>query len=263
MSEESRKPYITIKGFIETLIFALLFVFSDQTNAQDLEQSLMTIEEYLEELKSVESEEGNLFCPNQDGEKWFKYNNCKEFMTLRQQGCYGNSTYDMKVEYRHKNACEEIEAVKQASTVNTNYFILNSKDWWQSLPAEIIPMKGGIYSDKSWARGKIELDKLVSGKLLGDLNYKNESVNNDMVKFILGTRIFESCGEINDILLFHPVLLADFDEDGIAELLLKGYRADMSESCPLGSGNSLGADFSALLKKANATERATILPYPK
>jgi hypothetical protein len=250
-----------MKKIIETLIFILLIIYSNQVNAQGSESTLMSPEGYLKSLLSFESTGGTLYCPDIEGEKHHKFNSCKDFMLLQNQGCFGYATPEIAVELRYKETCDEIEAVKQVRPVNVNYFNLNSQDWWKLLPAEIVPMPGGIYTDDSWSQEKSELDKLVSGKLLGELKFKNVVAKNGEVELTLNSSK-EDCGEIHDKLKFSARVLADFDNDGIAELLIKGYRIYESESCWLGTGNSLGAGFTSLLKKSNLTDKIVILPYP-
>jgi len=250
-----------MKKILETLIFALLLVGCDQINAQYSESALMSVEEYQKKLAKFESEGGVLFCESKEGGKREKFDSCKHFTVLQDQGCYGLSTPEIGFELWYASNCEEIEAIKQARNVNTNYFELNHPNWWRSLPAEIIPMPGGIYSEESWSLEKSELNRLVSGKLLGELKFKSQVVKNGEVELVLSSTK-EDCGEIRDVLVFSPVLLADFDNDGVAELLIKGHRNNESESCLLGTGNSLGAGFAALLKKANSVEKPVIMPYP-
>lgn len=248
------------KTFLRLLVtFFLIFSISNKINAQDFESTLMSVEGYLKELKNFELEGGELFCENKEGEKDIEYHNCREFMLLQEQGCYGFSTHAIGLAIRYESTCDEIKAVRQARVAAKNFFKLDAKDWWQSLPAEIIPLPGGLYEDEILAREEYKLKNVFAGKLLRDLKFDNILGSNREVELVLSTTK-EECGEIRDVLHFSPVLLADFDNDAIAELLIKGYRTHDSESCLLGSGNNLGGEFFVLLKKTSSTEKITILP---
>ena len=210
-------------------IVAIVFILvaSNQIHAQNSSRSLIAVEDYLDKLMNLESAGGNLFCKSENDGKHIRFENCKEFSILREQGCFGYTTIEIKQEANYRKLCEEISVVKQGQTVATNYFDLSSPDWWKALPAEIIPMPAGIYSDESWNIAETELAKLVNGKLLGDIVTKKQMVKNGVFSLILDTDKDE-CGEILDLLEFSPVLLADFDNDGVAELLIKGFRIDTS-----------------------------------
>jgi hypothetical protein len=215
-------------------------------------------------LKSTVSEVqsgGVLYCEENSIGKNIEFKNCESFTALKKKGCFGYSTYAMSVESRYSMVCGEIDAIKKSSSSKINYFELESSDWWKSIPAEVIPVSGGVYSDESWKIAKLKRDKLVAGKVLGDLKLVNLSRESGVLNTTLNESTQE-CGLVNDTFKLSAKLLADFDQDGIAELLLKGYRVDTSDSCSLGSGNSLGAGFIVLLKKVSLSEAPIVLAYP-
>jgi ankyrin repeat protein len=227
------------------------------------ELPLRSVKEYLHELTTLTEDGGTLNCGGEEGGDNSEYNNCKDFAALKKKGCYGSSMADMKGELSYQNTCQEIDRLKQARPVDKSYFKLNSPDWWKSLPAELIPMRGGLYDNEDdESQAKIALQRLVSRKLLGDIKFENQTVINGEIELVLGVSEHQGCDNVRDVLRFSPVLLADFDHDGIAELLIKGSRMNESKSCFLGTGNGLGAEFGALLKKAGSTKRPILLPYP-
>ncbi|WP_186505089.1 hypothetical protein [Neptunicella marina] len=217
------------------------------------------IDLYLADLHKTEQRGGSLYCEKDEDNHQFK--SCEAFNQLKQQGCYGNSTYAMSVELNYERLCNQIDRLKNAKLTKVNYFDLSSPNWWQAIPAEIIPMSGGIYSDDSWKIAQQNRQKLVSGKQLGELNLSNTSSDTATLELILATDK-QACGEINDTFNLSVKLVADFDNDGIAELLLQGYRVDRSDTCRLGSGNSLGAGFTAMIKKPAENAPIEISPFP-
>jgi len=122
-------------------------------------------------------------------------------------------------------------------------------------------MSGGVYSDESWEMAAAKRQKLVVDKLLGVLAFSE--IESGHGRFAATLEITElECGEIHNRLEMAATLLADFDGDGIAELLLEGYRVDRSETCSLGTGNSLGASFSVLVKKDTPDAQVVVLKVP-
>lgn len=224
----------------------------------DISKKFTSLEKYLEEFKSFELDGGNLFCDDSRDGKRTKFNNCKEFSILRKNGCFGYTTPEIKHESYYANNCKKINAMQKGKMVTKHFFDFSSPNWWKPLPAEIIPLPGGIYSDDSLIHFESELKKW-QGKFLGDLNLENKSSKSGVVELILNTDKELDCGEIHDLLHFSAVLLADFDNDNTAELLIEGYRMNISESCFLGSGNSLGSNFSVIVKKSNFSEMPSVL----
>lgn len=215
------------------------------------------MEEYQQQLKERELEGGQLFCENSHNEK-IKFSNCPKFQQLQNQGCYGATTYEMAVEMNYVDICAQINLIKNAHSFEQQYFQLDSPHWWQQLPAEIIPMGGGIYSEESWNTETLELKKLTKDKLLGELEFQKIAVENRSVELILSTTPAD-CGVIKDTFTLSAVLLADFDQDGIAELLIKGDRHKLSQECHLGSGNILGGSSTIVLKKSGADENISVM----
>ena len=120
------------------------------------------------------------------------------------------------------------------------------------------PDNSGIYNDSSWEITKVAREKLVKGKLLGEIAFSKVSATKESLEAILSINKGE-CGEVEDFFKISIEKIADFNSDGIAELLLKGYRVKRSDSCSLGSGNSLGAGFSVLVQKKGATETPVVI----
>ena len=251
-----------MKFDFKTILFISCFI-STFASASVLEKlySDSAIYEYTKDLLSKVQSGGVLYCEENSIGKKIEFKSCESFTALKKKGCFGNSTYAMSVESRYSMVCGEINTIKQASSSKINYFELESSDWWKSIPAEVIPMSGGIYSDESWNLAKLERDKLVAGKVLGDLKLVNLSRESGVLNINL-SKSTQECGLVYDTFKLSAKLLADFDQDGINELLLKGYRVDNSDSCSLGSGNSLGAGFIVLLKKESISAAPIVLAYP-
>lgn len=169
--------------------------------------------------------------------------------------------YDISMESRYAATCAKVEALVNAETSSKHYFTLESADWWQALPAEVIPMSGGIYSDESWDVAKQQRDELVAGKELSELSMTE--ITDEPGHFAATLELREDeCGETRNRIEMRATLLADFDNDGIAELLIEGYRVDRSDTCSLGSGNSLGAAFSVVLKRASPDSQIIVTSVP-
>jgi hypothetical protein len=157
--------------------------------------------------------------------------------------------------------CSKKSALVTARDSQENYFAFESADWWKPLPAAVIPMSGGVYSGESWEIASSRREELVADKQLGDLPFSEIESSNGRFAATLEITNLE-CGEIRNRLEMEATLLADFDGDGVAEALLEGYRVDRSETCSVGTGNSLGASFSVLVKKASPDARISVLKVP-
>ena len=232
-----------------------LFIFAfTQSNvfADGEEYEHISIKEYKEALLVLENRGGSLYCPDLESDKQFS--DCKSFESLREKGCYGYSTAAMRMESRYSNNCMELNNLRKAKTPKQNFFDLSTKIWWQELPADIIPISGGVNSDESWKSSKDKRDSMVKGKLMKDLDLHQVSTFLDRVEIVIAVKQME-CGEIQDYMEIDTIVFADFNNDEIAELMLKGHRVDRSETCPLGSGNSLGAEFTAILSKSSQHHR--------
>lgn len=232
-------------------IFIALILFGSSipiTNAWSEEYEHISIAEYKEALLVLEKRGGNLYCPDKNIEEPFI--DCKSFESLREKGCYGYSTAAMRSESRYSNNCLELDKVRTAKSPKQNFFDINNKTWWKELPASIIPVSGGVYTDESWRASRQKHDAMVKNKRLKDLKLHKVSTFLDRVEVIISVKQME-CGEIQDYMEIDTIVFADFNNDDIAELMLKGIRVDRSESCPLGTGNSLGAEFTVILSKAS------------
>lgn len=249
-----------MKIISKMVIITILLFLSNQLFAQNTSLALVSLEEHLENLMNWEAKGGELLCVSEKSKERIKYKSCEQFLNLQEQRCYGDSTLWMSRSLGYRKLCKEMKILRNGQTVTTNFFDLNSSDWWKSLPAEIIPLSAGIYSERTLEAEKSKLEKMVNGKLLKDIKTPKQSVKNGVITLILNIEERDLCGEVHDVFEFSPVLLADFDNDGVAELLIKGSRMNTSKTCHLGSGNYLGASFSVLLKKTKSMEVPTILP---
>ncbi len=219
------------------------------------------ISDYKKNLLSKVQSGGTLYCGDRENGKHIEFKSCQSYVSLIKQGCFSQSKSEMIFNSSYPEICSEIKALKNASVSKINYFDLNSSDWWEPIPAEVIPMPGGLYTDSSWEHAELQRNKLVTGKLLRDLKLVNDSKELGVLNATL-SKVNDECGEIDDTFIISVKLLADFDRDGIAELLLKGSRLNTSVGCSLGSGNRIGAEFTVLLKKISHNETPIILPYP-
>lgn len=239
------------------LMACFLIGCSKSTQAETFSLDLIPVEEYQQQLKERELEGGQLFCENSHNEK-IKFSNCPKFQQLQNQRCYGATTYEMAVEMNYVDICVQIDLIEKAHSFEQQYFQLDSPHWWQQLPAEIIPMRGGIYSEESWDNEILELKKLTKDKLLGELEFQKIAMDNQSVELLLSTTPAD-CGVINDTFTLSAIMLADFDQDGIAELMIKGDRRNVSQECHLGTGNILGGSSNIVLKKSGADEKISVI----
>ena len=224
--------------------------------------SVSSLDEYVVELKNDSPKGGELYCESSSGGERHSYDSCESFFELRQNGCFGYSMYDISMESRFAATCAKVAALSGAQHSTEHYFSLESADWWQTLPAEVIPMSGGIHSDESWAIAKQRRDELVAGKKLYEISMSEVSSEPGQFSATLELRKSD-CGETRNRLELKAAVLADLDGDGIAELLIEGYRVDRSDTCRLGSGNSLGAAFTLVLKKANSDNPISVSNFPR
>jgi hypothetical protein len=119
-------------------------------------------------------------------------------------------------------------------------------------------MRSRIYSEKSWDNETKKLNQLTKDQLLGELEFQKIAVDNQSVELLLSTTPAD-CGMINDTLTLSAILLADFDQDGIAELMIKGDRHKISQECHLGTGNILGGSSTIVLKKNGADQNISVM----
>jgi len=252
---------VSLKAPIYILIISISFTYAFEVLAQNSELLVKTIDEYKKNILKIEQRGGMLYCED-SSKRRDAFNSCKSFHSLQKRGCYGSTTYEMGNEINYKRICKKIAAIGKATSSSMHFFNLDSKEWWKSLPASIIPIPGGIYNDQLLEHQKLEDKKLLSKRLLGKVNYESVTNKSDSVEIILSSSK-EDCGVVQDELIMKAVLLADFDGDGISEMLIEGTRADYSETCHLGSGNRLGAGFSVLVKKNSKDAFPSVFPYSK
>lgn len=220
-----------------------------------------SVDEYLGQLAIQEAGGGELYCEDAPGEKRQPFNSCDAFAKLREQGCYGYTTYEINSELQYSEACETIKVLRASNKAANHYFDLTSEKWWRALPAEVIPIPGGIYSDESWNAASKAREELVTGKTLAEISFAETSSEPGLLTATLTSRQVE-CGDIRDEFLLETTLLADFDGDNVAELMLQGYRADQSDSCVLGSGNSMGATFTIVVQKDGPNRPIVVSDLP-
>ncbi len=247
-----------------TLLLILGLSLTGVCSADSIAQqsTIASLDEYVATLKSNAPTGGELYCETTAGGERHPYDSCESFSKLRDKGCFGYSIYDIRMESGYSAICAELEALSDAVPSSKHFFDIQSADWWRALPAEVIPVSGGIYSDESWEIAKRRRDELVTGKKLDQISMIEVSGEPGYFAATLELRT-DDCGETRNRLEMKAAMLADLDGDGIAELLIEGYRVDKSETCSLGSGNSLGASFSVVLKKSDSESPVALRNFPK
>jgi len=246
-----------VLGFKQFFLISFVLLFRSILFPKS-NSAVLSVSDYQKSLKSIESEGSVLDCPDRGK---FKINDCKKYNLLKNRGCAPvSSTLGLKQDQWYNSNCDEIENLSKARAFKVNYFNLNSPDWWKFIPADVIPVSGGIYNDEIWAREKNKLIELVRGKLLGEIQYVGYEIINNSLTLIL-SKSTDECGEIFDTFYLSPIVLADFDNDSIAELLIKSFRFNESEKCWMGSGNRMGGQSFALLKKTGKIKDIVLLPF--
>jgi len=246
------------------VIFCAIFLAGceDPTPTRRNTPNMESVNEYRETLFVRENAGGSLSCgSDKTGWKSEDYRSCTSFYSLREKGCQGYKQRDMNEEARYELLCRDIKALDRASVASTTYFDVEATDWWKSIPAEVIPYRGGLYSKDAWDEDRLWRDNLVAGKSLGDIDFVKLSVSSNSLVASLSTEELEACGTIDDVFSLRVALVADFDGDGIAELWLNGSREHQSETCSLGSANTLGAGFSAYINKDAPMEASSVIRY--
>ena len=243
------------------LLLGTFSVTACSTDSIAQQSSIASLDEYLVTLKNDSPNGGELYCETSSGGERHPYDSCESFSELRDKGCFGYSMYDISMESRFAAVCAKVEALSGAEHSSEHYFSLESADWWQTLPAEVIPMSGGIHSGESWAIAKQRRDEFVEGKILNEISMSEVSSEPGHFSATLELRK-DDCGETRNRLEMNAAMLADLDGDGVAELLIEGYRVDRSDTCSLGSGNSLGAAFSVVLKKGSSESPISVSSFP-
>lgn len=236
-----------------TSVIALLFC----CGAFCGESGLSSLQDYLKALELREQNGATLYCEDISPAVREEFSSCKSFNSLRERGCYGYTSYEISREINYSDLCDKLNIARQANPSNISFIDIKSDNWWKKLPAEIMPVSGGIYNTELWEVAQDDRKKHVSGKLLGQLKFNSVRASRGKVEIIIETWE-EGCGEVQDYFEFSPILLADFDGDGISELLLNGSRFKKSETCYLGTGNMLGAGFSAIVKLTGESQSPSV-----
>ncbi len=223
--------------------------------------SIQSLDSYRERFSVDVDGGGELYCETASGGEHQWFDSCASFSDLRERGCSGYTMSDIQFESAYAARCATMEALENAEESAIYYFALDSADWWQAVPAEVIPMSGGVYSEEGWELARQERDAMVAGKDLGELSMTE--VSSELSQFAATLELREmECGEIRNRIEIRAVVLADFDNDGIADLLVKGNRRDYSESCRLGSGSSLGGAFTVVLSKTGPDQPIVVTEVP-
>lgn len=230
--------------------------------------NLGNIDKYKENLIIQESKGGGLSCPGDSGWEDKKYSDCISFYALKDIECYGYSTPAIYRERAYDEICNLINLMDQIATSELDSFDLDPDNWWKNLPAEIIPVRGGTFAPGEFKYEKQIREQLVLNKSLDEIPFTSLGSKYDdnygILEFVgyLNSEEYESCGIVFDELYISPVLLADFDGDGIGELLLCGYRMYSSDDCLLGSMNSLNAYFHILINMDSPSDKPIAIQYP-
>lgn len=252
-------------GALRTAIILLAVVALGAPCLADIDAPTLpvsSVDEYLGQLAIQEAGGGELNCEDASGEKWQPFNTCAAFEALRERGCSGYTMHEIKSELRYAKVCKTIKILRASNKAAKHYFDVSSENWWRALPAELIPMPGGMYSDESWDAASKAREALVTGKTLAEISFVEIRSEPGSLAATLATRHAE-CGDVRDEILLEATLLADFDGDDVAELMLQGYRADQSDSCALGSGNSIGATFTVIVQRDGPDSPIVISDLPK
>lgn len=204
-----------------------------------------------------------------------EYHDCDSFYQLLEDGCIPWTSSDQNFSENYDNICQQYLQLGKISIPQVDYFNIESEEWWQNLTAEVIPLRGDVKSAPDmYPQANEEREKLVKGKLLGEIDFLSVEPNIDAAYrnihrrylFIIGMveEWEEDACEVWDEFVFSPVLLADFDQDGVGELLLSGGRYRYSFDClnSLGSGNFVGAYFDVLVNKDSPAGEQQVVPYP-
>jgi hypothetical protein len=121
-----------------------------------------------------------------------------------------------------------------------SHFSSDKQNWWEELPIKVIPARSGIYNLETQGNEKDELKLLTLGKsVLGELPVSVSHPEDSTVELVLSKEILD-CGVTTDVLTLKHRGYADVNGDGTAEECIFIGRANTSESCAMGSGNSLG-----------------------
>jgi hypothetical protein len=152
-----------------------------------------------------------------------------------------------------------------------SHFSRDNENWWKELPINILPTRSGIYNSEGWKNEEEELNELISGKSnFGDLSIVEVSHTKDGFVEIILSRKTSDCGTItgglgtiSDELRLRFWGYADIDDNGVAEQCIFVGRANMSDTCLLGSGNFMSYGDWYVLGKATENSNVKILEVRK
>ncbi|WP_105212951.1 hypothetical protein [Pseudoalteromonas sp. T1lg22] len=249
-----------LTSILMTTTLLALGVTHVQADDQSL-KALQAIEEFKEPFIHMIEDGGEFFCPDVDGEgSLIRYASCEEYSALTKRGCYGKSREEFGRELVYGAACAELTLLDQVKVAKENHFDMDSANWWHHIPASIIPLPGGIESDEMKQQAQGELETLVKGKTLGELSLVNNQSHPRLFEAVLGSHTRE-CGVVKDTLKLSVQLIADFNGDGKADLLLSSTRDNLSDDCPLNAYKEGGGSTTFLYEKHSAQSELKVTPY--
>ncbi len=232
-----------------------------ETAAETPVWTLLPLETYIAQLRADADGGGKLLCEMESSGERYWFDSCASFSALRERGCSGETYADIQTETIYAARCALIEAIESGKETETDYFGLHSRYWWTEVPAEIIPPSSYAYSEEGSELARQERDAMVTGKNLGELSITEIVYEPHEFNAVLGQ--FEiDCGVIKNRFLLRAVTLADFDGDGIMDLLVQGLRARASETCELGYANLTDGEITAVLSKMGPDQAIVITEVP-
>ena len=176
-----------------------------------------------------------LYCEKKDGEGVrVEYDSCKALRSLQKKGCYGLSTLEIKMELWMSDLCDFRSELLMLRPASSSFFDLDSEDWWREIPAELIPLHGGVYNDELWDMAVKEHRRLTEGKRIGDILASFQRKEGKVIEGLVG-QTKEDCGLVFDKVRIEPLVTGDVDGDGARELSLKIVRLRSSSECELRS----------------------------
>lgn len=87
-------------------------VYSTETVTR--ESSVASLDEYLETLNTQGPDGAELYCETPSGSERHPYDSCESFSALREQGCFGYTTFDIGWELSYAATCAKVEALANA-----------------------------------------------------------------------------------------------------------------------------------------------------
>ena len=232
-----------------------------ETAAETPDWTLLPLDAHIARLSADIELGGKLYCRAESSGERHWFDSCDSFSALRERGCAGETRADVQFETSYAALCAEMEALKNAEEAETNYFGMHSAYWWTEVPAEVIPISSGMYTDEVYELVRQERDAMVTGKTLDELAITEITYEIHEFTAVLGLLEMD-CGEIRNRLVLRALTLADFDGDGIMDLVVQAHRAGASDTCQLGYGNSLGGESTTVLSKAGPDQPIVIVEVP-